>query len=256
MMFLRVIACEIAARELYYAAGKTQNMVDIELLTQGYHDTPSKGRDELQKRIDAVPAGKYDAVVLGYGLCSNILAGVQTSHTKLIIPRAHDCITFFLGSKERYQTCFSEHPGTYYYTSGWLECAKRRGMSGPVWANASLPAGASLGIKGDYEEWVKKYGEEQAQFLLEEMGRWAESYSHGALIDFDFTSHLKLKEQVCSICKDRGWSFSEIAGDISLLQTLVDGPWPDEAFLTVEPGQKVRPSFDEKIIAAEPASGI
>ena len=60
-MFLKVIACEIAARELYYAAARSRNLVDLEFLTQGYHDTPNAGRTELQKHIDAVSAGKYDA---------------------------------------------------------------------------------------------------------------------------------------------------------------------------------------------------
>ena len=45
-----------------------------------------------------------------------------------------------MGSKERYQECFNARPGTYYYTSGWLECAKRRGATGPIWGGALLPA--------------------------------------------------------------------------------------------------------------------
>src|SRR5271157_3866211 len=171
-MFLKVIACEIAARELYYLAARSKHLIDIDLLTQGYHDTPTAGRAEIQRRIDAVPAGKYDAIVLGYGLCSNILLGLGTAHTPLVIPRAHDCITFFLGSKERYQQYFTERPGTYYYTSGWLEFARRRGAKGPVWGGASLPAGANFGIQGTYEEWVQKYGEDQAKYLMEEMSRW------------------------------------------------------------------------------------
>src|SRR5215813_2293406 len=121
-MFLKVIACEIAVRELQYAAARSRNLIDLEFLTQGYHDIPAIGRMAIQERIDAVPAGKYDAIVLGYALCSRILVGLKPSQTRLIIPRAHDCITFFLGSRERYHKCFSEHPGTYYYTSGWVEC--------------------------------------------------------------------------------------------------------------------------------------
>ncbi len=154
-MFLKVIACEVAAREIYHVAARSENLIDVELLTQGYHDIPAIGRTELQKRIDAVPAGKYDAIILGYGLCSNILTGLNTAHTPLVIPRAHDCITFFLGSKERYQEFFNAHPGTYYYTSGWLECAKRRGDKGPIWGGASLPAGANTNLKASYEQWVQ-----------------------------------------------------------------------------------------------------
>ena len=125
------------------AAARSRNLIDFEFLTQGYHDIPGTGRAEIQKRIDATAAGRYDALLLGYGLCSNILTGLTTAHTQLVIPRAHDCITFFLGSKERYQECFNAKPGTYYYTSGWLECTKRRGDKGPIWGGASLPAGAN-----------------------------------------------------------------------------------------------------------------
>ena len=247
-MLLKVIACEIAVRELYYAAARARNLIDLEFLTQGHHDTPASGRAQIQQRIDAVPAGKYDAIILGYGLCSNILAGLSTAHTRLVIPRAHDCITFFLGSKERYQQCFAERPGTYYYTSGWLECAKRRGEKGATWGGMSLPASANLSLKATYEQWAQKYGEEQAEYLLEEMSRWTKSYTHGTLIDFEFFKELRLSEQVQQICREKGWQYDEIPGDMSLFRRLLDGEWED--FLVVQPGQKVAASFDERVILA------
>lgn len=249
-MFIKVIACEIAARELYFAAAHSTNMVDLEFLTQGHHDTPAKGRAEVQERIDAVPEGKYEAIVLGYGLCSNILLGLTTSHTPLVIPRAHDCITLFLGSKERYRTCFDEHPGTYYFTSGWLECAKRRGQQGSLWVGASVPAGAALNLKSAYNAWVQKYGEEQAKYLVEEMSRWSNAYSHGTLIDFEFLNHLKLGEQVRQICTEKGWEFSTIGGDLVLLQSLLDGRWPESDVLLVPPGKQVTATYDERVIGA------
>jgi hypothetical protein len=251
-MFYKVIACEIAFRELSYAAARCPNLIDTEFLTQGYHDIPATGRAEIQKRIDAVPAAKYDAILLGYGLCSSILTGLRTAHTPLVIPRAHDCITFFLGSKGRYQECFNAKPGTYYYTSGWLECAMRRGSKGPIWGGASLPAGANAGIKGAYEEWVKKYGEDQANYLMEEMDRWTDSYSHGTLIEFDFVKHLKLREQVEAICKERSWDYDEIPGDMVLLNNLVEGNWPEADFLVVRSGQRVIATNDERVIGVEP----
>ena len=250
-MFIKVIACEIAIRELYYAASRCRNLVDLDFLTQGHHDVPTEGRKEIQERINAVPAGKYEAIALGYGLCSNILAGLTTPHTRLVIPRAHDCITLFLGSKERYQTCFAERPGTYYYTSGWLECARRRGEKGVRWGGASLPASANLNFKAAYQQWVQKYGEEKAKFLFEEMSRWTDAYTHGTLIDFDFLKPLNLPAEVQQICQEKGWQYDELAGDMSLFQKLVDGDWPEKDFLVVQPGQKVVASFDEMVIRAE-----
>src|SRR5262249_1758105 len=142
---------------------------DLEFLTQGWHDHPAQGRDELQKRIDAVPTGRYDAILVGYGLCGNLINGLRATHTRLVIPRAHDCITFFLGSKERYQRLSEERPGSYYYTSGWLECLQRRGEKASPLNMQFLPtrAGLNTGTESVYDGWVKKYGEEQAQYLME-----------------------------------------------------------------------------------------
>ena len=250
-MFLKIIACEIAVRELQYTAARSPNLIDLEFLTQGYHDIPATGRDEIQHRIEAVPPAKYDAIVLGYALCSKILVGLKAAHTRLIIPRAHDCITFYLGSKERYQECFTQRPGTYYYTSGWLECATRRGNQGPIWGGASLPANSNLNLQESYQQWVRKYGEDQAKYLLEEMSRWTDAYTHGSLIDFDFLKHLDLSRHVQQICADKGWSFDKLPGSLALFQKMLDGPWPESEFLVVMPGQKVVATFDERIIAAE-----
>ncbi len=250
-MFLKVIACEVALREFCYAAARARNLVDLEFLTQGYHDTPGIGRTEVQKRINAVPCGKYDAIVLGYGLCSNILAGLTTAHTRLVIPRAHDCITFFLGSKERYQEFFESNPGTYYFTSGWLECAQRRQLDGTGGFAAFSPIRSQAGSGAAYDHWVRKYGEEKARYLVEAMGEWSANYTRGVLIDYPFTRILKLREQVQGICGDHGWEFVEVEGDLGLFQRLLDGDWREPEVLTVEPGQKVAAAFDGKVIVLE-----
>jgi hypothetical protein len=255
-MFLKVIACEIAVRELYHTAARCPNLVDLEFLTQGYHDVPATGLREIQKRIDAVPAGKYDAILLGYGLCSNILNGITTAHTPLVVPRAHDCITFLLGSKERYQSCFQERPGTYYFSSGWLECATRRGEKS-LFLGSGASAPASLNMNVNYQQWVEKYGEDQAKFLIEEMGRWANAYSHGTLIDFDFTKPLDLEQRVKTICDEKGWERDRLPGDLRLFEKILAGDWPESEFLTVRPGEKIIASYDDGIIKAvpnEPAS--
>ncbi len=249
---LKVIACEIAFREICHLAARSRNLHDLEFLTQGHHDVPNRGREEIQKRIDAVPAGKYEAILVGYGLCSSILNGLRATHLPLVVPRAHDCITLFLGSKERYQQCFSERPGTYYYTSGWLECARRRGLTAGQ-TGGLLPLQGTNTTQAAYEQWVAKYGEEKAKYLLEAMGDWTAHYTHGVLIDFDFTKQLQLDAHVKNICADRGWQFEEMAGNLGLLQRWLDGDWPDNDFLVVQPGQRIVPSYNDQIITVESA---
>ena len=111
-------------------------------------------------------------------------------------------------------------------------------------------ANANSNLKTTYEQWAEKYGEDQAKYLLEELSRWTDAYSHGTLINFDFVKHLKLREQAQQICAERGWQYDEIEGDPSLLQRLLDGDWADADFLKVRSGQKVEPAFDERLIMA------
>ena len=62
-------------------------------------------RPALQRVIDEVEAGEetYDAILLGFGLCSMGIVGLHSSKMPLVVPRAHDCITMLLGSRETYQ---------------------------------------------------------------------------------------------------------------------------------------------------------
>lgn len=248
-MHLKVIACEVAAREIYHCAARAVNTTDVSVYTQGLHNNSSTCRVELQRLIDAVPAEAFQAVLLGYGLCNNSIVGIRARGLPVVIPRAHDCITFFLGSKERYAQLFAERPGTYYYTSGWLEYTQRGGDRPEYNQNS----GFKQFLK--YQELVEKYGEENAQFLLDSVSHWQEHYSHGALITFPFTAHLGLQARVQAICREKGWDYFEIPGDLTLLQNALDGKWDPAHFLVLQPGQEVKARYDEQIIDGCPACG-
>lgn len=252
-MLLKVLACDIARREICHCAARSPNIVDLEFLPQGLHDTPAQGRAELQRRIEAVPAGAYQAVLVGYGLCGGILHGLRAGATPLVIPRAHDCITFFLGSKARYQQRFAQQPGTYYFTAGWLEVPARRAAQPGSGPGVFLPAQSALALQAQAATWAARYGEDAARFLSEELQRWTRHYTHGALIEWDFARPLKLDRQVRQICADQGWQFEAVPGDPGLLQRWLDGAWVPEEFLVLPPGHQVVPSHDDLILAAEPA---
>ena len=160
-MFLKLIACEIAFREICACVARSVNLFDLEFLSQGYHANPEIGIRRIQDRIDAVEPDRFDGILVGYGLCNNMLLGLKARRTPLVIPRAHDCITFLLGSKERYQRVFAQAPGTYYYTAGWLENRQRGGE------RVDRKQGAGLGAQGRYKEMVEKYGADNARYLME-----------------------------------------------------------------------------------------
>ncbi|MDA0709410.1 MAG: DUF1638 domain-containing protein, partial [bacterium] len=71
-MFLKLIACEVAFREMCYCAARAINQIEHEFLSQGYHDNPDVGVQRIQQHIDAVEADRYDGILVGYGLCNNM----------------------------------------------------------------------------------------------------------------------------------------------------------------------------------------
>lgn len=243
-MYLRVIACEIMVREVCHVVASAPHICDVDFLSQGFHDEVGLGRTKIQEAIDAAPERRYDAILLGYGLCNNLIAGLQARDVPLVVPRAHDCITLLLGSKEEYARQFEAHPGTYYYSSGWIECRTRRG-------NMDIcQTGGTTTLQ--YEAMVAKYGEDNAKFLIEAMGSWTQHYERGALIHYDFDAFLGLAERVQRICDEHGWQFEQLHGQIDLLRRFVHGDWDNEHFLVVPPGQVVQPSWNGGVVRAEP----
>ena len=119
-MRLLALTCEVLARSVYLCAARSRHVVDVRLNRRGLHDDPPNLRAILQAEIDEISA-PYDAVVLAYGLCGGATAGLRCGAIPLVVPRAHDCITLFLGDRARYQAEFSANPGTYWYVQDYLE---------------------------------------------------------------------------------------------------------------------------------------
>lgn len=244
-MRLKLIACEIFFREMCAAVARSVNQVDLEFLPKGLHDV---GQAEMGRRLAAalarVDESRYEAILLGYGLCNNGVVGLEARKIPLVVPRGHDCITLFLGSKERYLQYFQTHPGVYFKTSGWIE----RGE------NQQNPASIAqrLGMAQTYEELVAKYGEDNARFLYEELCNMTRNYWALAYIEMGIEPDDRFERHTRELAAQRNWKFEKLQGDMRLIQALVDGPWDEDRFLVVPPGHRVAASFDERIIRAEP----
>jgi hypothetical protein len=244
-MYLKVVACEVLLREVCRVVADAPSLCDVVFMSQGYHNEVDHGRVALQEMIDTTPAGRYDAILLGYGLCNNLTAGLIARDTPLVLPRAHDCITVLLGSKQRYDEQFAACPGSYYYSSGWLAWKHRSDGRDDV---------GQLGYsrQEQYQSYVEKYGEDNAKYLLEALGGWHQHYERGVLISFDHDRCLALDDEVRRICEGRGWRYEALPGDLALLERGVRGGWPPEEFLTVPPGHRVRASWQADVVAATP----
>jgi len=245
-MKIKAITCDALARPVYWCAAQSPHIVDVELLRFGLHNQPDDLRNMLQVKIDYT-GSDYNAIVLAYGLCGKATAGLEARHIPLVITRAHDCITLFLGSRERYTDQFENKPGTYWYVQDYIE----RGED----SNTSLSIGAGgmdTDILSTYEEYVQKYGEDNAAYLMEVMGAWQQHYRRAAFIDMGIGNDQNVAQKAKDEADRRGWVFEQLNGDLSLIHRLLWGEWDQDDFLILQPGQKIEMSFDDCVVQAKP----
>jgi len=240
-----LIACEVLYRECCHLTATTRNTVDHIWLSQGLHDLgPERMSARIQQAIDAVPVGVYDAILLGFGLCNNGVVGLHAGELPLVIPKAHDCITLFLGSRCRYRNLFDGAPGTYYLTTGWIErddSVLEDSQGGTIQDK--------LGLGMSWEDLCEKYGEDNAAFIAETMGDLTQHYSRLVYIRMPFEQDSCFEDAAREGARSRGWEFESIPGDLSLLCNLVDGRWKDD-FIVLQPGDSVAPSYDDHVICS------
>ena len=236
-----IIACAVFAREIYHRAATSKNIIDVIFLEQGLHDVGEAGMSsKIQEAIDNLDHEKYDAVLLGYGLCNNGVNGLHAP-IPLVIPRSHDCIGLLMGSKEQYREYFDANPGTYYRSSGWIERTDYH-LSNPDSTTSQM------GMMG-YDDYVEQYGEENAQYLMDMFEGGLNHYTKLAYVDTQVGQFPEYIESERRIAKDRGWEFELIEGNTELFRQLLDGEWNEEDFLVVDPGKCLKPSHDDAIIA-------
>lgn len=239
-MYFKLIACDVFTREVCHCIARSPHTVDVEFTEKGAHEDSDRLRILLQERIDktAEKGTPYDAILLAYGLCGNATAQLAARNIRLVLPRAHDCCTIYLGSRRRFKELFSDNPSRPFSSAGYMERGDSYLHDGDT--------GRLLGLDRSYEDFVAQYGEENAKFIMETLtlSRDANTDNKVIYIDVPETS----QEEYASLCKQNaeteGREFIRVEGDIRLIRQLVEGSWSDEEFLIVEPGQRIRAVYD------------
>jgi hypothetical protein len=238
-----MIACAVFARECYHCAAIARNLIDIKIIEQGLHDIgEEKMSSSLQSEIDAVDKEKYDAILLVYGLCNNGIRNLR-AELPLVVPRAHDCIAVLMGSKEEYLKFFYEYPGTFFRSTGWIERAKSH-LANPDSTTRQMGMGT-------YEEYVEKYGEENAKFLMQTLGDDLRNYKRLTYIDTGLPNSEAYEQEAIKMAEKQKWQYSAFKGNTRLIEKLMNGQWDEAEFLVVEPGNTIEASFDDAIIKAK-----
>ena len=241
----KIIACDVLNREISLIAAQSPHFLDVRYLPQGLHNTPDKLREEVMAAIreteeagfpyDHTAEGRgFDAILLLYGLCSNGLAGVYSVGTPLVMPRAHDCITLLLGSKETYRTLFDENPGTYWYSPGWIE----RG-----WQPSEEKHRFML------QSYTEHYGEENAEYLMDMEQNWVKEYKQALYIAWPELDGLGWgREETRQAAEFLHWAYREVPGDKGLLSRILGGVFRDDEVLVVQKGERILPSYGADVV--------
>jgi len=243
-MRFKLISCEIFFREMEFLLEQAPHQIDVEFLQKGLHDIPS---DEMTRRIqaqvDAASEQDYDAILLGYGLCNNGLDGIRARNVRLVLPRAHDCITLFFGSRQRYKKYFDANPGTFFKTTGWIE----RDEIADELKQLSIPN--QTGMDMTYKQLIEKYGEDNAGFLWEELCNTEKNYSQITFIEMGVEPDDSFEKTAREEAVSKHWKFKKEVGDLALLRRLLSGEW-DNDFLVVPPHHRIVARHDELIVSA------
>ncbi|MBE2212663.1 MAG: DUF1638 domain-containing protein [Opitutaceae bacterium] len=232
-----VLACSVFEQEIALLARGASHIVETCWFEIGLHDNPDQLRATLQDHLAAVDRrDDIDAIVLAYGLCGRGTAGLRTSRHPLVIARAHDCITLFLGSKEAYAEHQRRCPTCYYYTPGWN---RSRRVPGP---DRLEKLRADFAAKFDPEDVDYLMNAERDQWMLHDTATYIDLATDDAAREAAYAQG----------CADAlGWRFEHIHGDPALLRDLLWGRWDEARFQIVEPGRQLGHVADERILRAE-----
>ena len=246
MRYFKILACKIFQRELAQVIPSCPNALDITFMQQDLHSYPHLLRDALQKEINLIESGndlhtnkrcfeKTDAILLGYGLCSNALVGIRSNRLPLVIPRAHDCVTHFMGSKERYADYFEKVKGTFFYTQGWLDLGLDIGQAD---------------IERKRSEYMERFDgdEDTVEYLLEMDKEMLKNYHYITYITWPGMPNESGIATVKKLAAEAGLELLQYEGTNRLMADFVNGNWNEEDFLILKPGQTLQPSYDRMVI--------
>lgn len=248
-MLLKLISCNVFQREACWCIARSPNVVDVEFTELGEHVRSDGLRRTIEGKIDAAEnSGRaYDAILILFGICGNASIGLTAKKTQLVIPRAHDCCTILLGSKQMFREHFEQNPSTPFGSAGYVE-------RGSYFMRTD--EGESRVHYGDvYAEYVAKYGEEDAKYIWEQMNPQSAANLHddrAVFIDLPQTSHLGYAQQFQEKAEEAGKRYVRLEGSIRLIQNLIDGKWDEADYLIVRPGRKIGGVYDfDEVVRAK-----
>jgi hypothetical protein len=207
-----IIGCEAVINEMKAVA--PEDPAGYQTIDAGLHLRPETLKKELQDAVDRAD-GKNDAIILGFGLCSNAVIGLKSRHSTLIVPRVDDCIAMLLGSQARYKKELAKEPGTYFLSKGWID--------------------AGVTLVNELHDMTKRFGRDRAHKLMKKM---LEHYTRLAYLNLENGDQNYYKTFTRNAARELGLAYSEIKGTTALLKAMIAGDW-DASFVVAPPGKTI-----------------
>jgi len=243
-MFIKFICCDVFARIACDLVAKSPHIIDLEFIPMLSHMEPENLKRLIRDKIETGISGtgrKYDALILGFGLCGNATIGLSCP-VPMVIPRAHDCCTIFMGSKERFTDAFGDILSARWCCTGYYERGRLLSIG-----YSDLEQLANYKTTAEYIGYVEQYDEETADYLWETLHPVKES-DESVYIKIDGYEYSDALERYKAEMDAAGVKLKTVDGDVSLLQSLVNGDWDEDRFLMIPPGKKIAGVYDMEYI--------
>lgn len=209
-----VLCCCTLRDEMILAESRVKSGYDFFFTEKNLHDFPDLLGQALQQMLDDLKG--YDRVLLGFGFCGNAVLNLKAGDFELILPRCDDCISLLLGSFQRRKAIVEEHP-SLFLTRGWID-----------------------GKKGAWDQYCrvsKRYDEETTQMVFQQM---YDPFDQLVLLDTEAYDIDDVLEKSKILADAFHLSHCILPAGTERLEQLLTGPWDNEQFITVLPGEHIR----------------
>ena len=239
-MRLHVIACDIVARPVYLCAARSPHVVDVTLLQRGLHNEPPNLRSTPPggDRRDGDPGTTPSCWATGCAAVRRPGSRPATCRSSCRAPTTASPCSSARASATRPRP--AARPPTGTWPTSWSAATGY----GTGIGDFAIGADTDAEMEAIRAEYVAKYGEDNADYLMEVLGalagplrarppscRWASPTRR--------PREAVAREQA----ERRGWAFERVEGSMVLLRRLIDGDWDDDMLVAAArraPGDELR----------------
>lgn len=208
-----IVACRALELEIDHIQQDLGTDRPVVWVDRGLHNFPDKLKDAVQETFDSLR--DVDRVLLGYGNCGNAIRGVRARDFEVIVPRVDDCISLLFNSVQARMDYSAEY-ASMFMTDGWMD--------------------AEHNIVQEYEYSLEKFGEETAISITKAI------YGHYrtmTYLDTGLYSIPDLMEKTRVLCEVAELETRTHPAVLTYIEQLVAGPWPEDRFMRIAPGEAV-----------------